>query len=106
MEWAIPKLYWTPEDENILLSRGRPAISKLFITSPGDFESAGRRRSVVMARPDFREIVGGIMEKKGVRRVAVLVCGPQSMVRDLRGELGTWVGKGVEVWWHAESFGW
>ena len=102
----MPKLYWTPEDERAMFLRGRPSLSKLFITGPGDFESAGRRRSVGTGRPDFRAIVGGIMERKGVRRVAVLACGPQSMVKNLRGELGTWVGKGVEVWWHAESFGW
>ncbi|KAL8998528.1 MAG: hypothetical protein Q9169_002471 [Polycauliona sp. 2 TL-2023] len=39
-------------------------------------------------------------------KVAVLVCGPTGMGAALRREVGVWVGRGREVWWHNEEFGW
>ncbi|MCJ1359523.1 MAG: hypothetical protein MMC33_009525 [Icmadophila ericetorum] len=108
MEWAMPKLSWTPDSLDSLMG-GRPAYVKLYITSPGDFESGGKRKSITMRRPDFGSIVDNVFEGKGdfkIRRVAVLICGPEGMARDLRGEFGKWVVRGKEVWWHNEHFGW
>jgi NAD(P)H-flavin reductase len=57
-------------------------------------------------RPDLRKIVDGIFRCGNEERVAVLVCGPAEMARDLRGHVGRWVEKGRNVWFHNESFGW
>ena len=57
-------------------------------------------------RPDLRKIVDEIFRFGNEERVAVLVCGPAEMARDLRGHVGRWVEKGRDVWFHNESFGW
>ncbi|KAL8796853.1 MAG: hypothetical protein Q9195_000936 [Heterodermia aff. obscurata] len=71
---------------------------------------AGRQDGSVVAfhqgRPDLRAVVGEVFEQYGEGKVAVLVCGPVGMGRALRREVGGWVGRGKEVFWHAEEFGW
>lgn len=57
-------------------------------------------------RPDLGRIVDGVFRKGEEERVAILVCGPKEMARELRRDVGRWVGKGREVWFHDESFGW
>lgn len=57
-------------------------------------------------RPDLRRIVDEVFRTGSEERVAVLVCGPVGMARELRKQVGKWVGKGREVWFHDESFGW
>lgn len=57
-------------------------------------------------RPDLGKIVDELFRLGNEERVAVLVCGPADMARQLRGHVGKWVGKGREVWFHDESFGW
>ncbi|KAE8445606.1 hypothetical protein EG329_013240 [Mollisiaceae sp. DMI_Dod_QoI] len=57
-------------------------------------------------RPDLGTIVDGLFRKGAGERVAVLVCGPAGMARELRRDVGRWVSKGREVWFHDESFGW
>ena len=39
-------------------------------------------------------------------KVAVLVCGPAGMGRELRREVGRWVKRGRDVFWHEEEFSW
>lgn len=58
------------------------------------------------ARPDFGRIVDGVFSWGSEERVAVVVCGPSSMVHELRNCVGRWVGRGREVWFHDEGFGW
>jgi len=67
-------------------------------------------------RPDLRAVVDEVFggsgrkdgdgEGNGVERAAVLVCGPHGLGRDLRREVGKWVWRGKEVFWHEESFSW
>ncbi|KXJ89351.1 ferric reductase NAD binding domain-domain-containing protein [Microdochium bolleyi] len=64
-------------------------------------------------RPDLAKIVDDVFKHPASssphdgRKVAVLVCGPAGMARELRGHVGTWVtGKGRDVWWHDEGFSW
>lgn len=38
-------------------------------------------------------------------RIAVLVCGPAWLGREVRRQVGLWVGY-REVFWHEERFGW
>ncbi|KAI1763538.1 metalloreductase Fre8 [Hypoxylon sp. FL1150] len=57
-------------------------------------------------RPDLRKIVDDLFRQGVEDRVAVLVCGPEEMARELRSYVGYWVEKGRNVWWHNESFAW
>lgn len=59
-----------------------------------------------MQRPDLGRIVDEVFRMGSGERIAVLVCGPEGMARELRRCVGKWVGKGREVWFHNESFGW
>jgi NAD(P)H-flavin reductase len=57
-------------------------------------------------RPNLRTIVDSTFRHGLEERVAVLVCGPAEMARELREHVGRWVTQGRNVWWHDESFGW
>ncbi|KAI1497302.1 ferric reductase like transmembrane component [Biscogniauxia marginata] len=57
-------------------------------------------------RPNFQNIVDDLFRQGVEDRVAVLVCGPENMARELRSCVGVWVKKGRRVWWHNESFTW
>ncbi|KAK4242923.1 Ferric/cupric reductase transmembrane component 2 [Achaetomium macrosporum] len=56
-------------------------------------------------RPDLKQIVDDLFRHGHEERVAVLVCGPNEMARELREHVGAWVKKGRSVWWHKEGFG-
>ena len=58
-------------------------------------------------RPNLRTIVDTTFSTGAPAddKVAILVCGPNGMGRSLRKEVGRWVQKGREVWWHSEEFG-
>lgn len=59
-----------------------------------------------LKRPDLRKIVDDVFRRGQEERIAILVCGPEAMARELRGYVGDWVKKGREVWWHNENFSW
>ena len=61
--------------------------------------------SGIHERPDLEKIVDEVFRYGLEERVAVLVCGPTKMARELREHVGRWVGKGREVFWHDEGFG-
>ncbi|PTB69221.1 hypothetical protein BBK36DRAFT_2594 [Trichoderma citrinoviride] len=74
-----------------------------------DMHGASRRRqssSSNSRRPNFQRIVDDLFRHGADEKVAILVCGPDEMARDVRRRVGPWVFKGREVWWHNESFGW
>lgn len=56
-------------------------------------------------RPDLKKIVDDLFKYGQEERVAVLVCGPNEMARELREHLGPWVHRGRSVWYHMEGFG-
>lgn len=56
-------------------------------------------------RPDLQKIVDNLFKHSQDERVAVLVCGPDDMARELRAHLGVWVKKGRSIWYHKEGFG-
>jgi NAD(P)H-flavin reductase len=56
-------------------------------------------------RPDLQKIVDDLFRYGQEERVAVLVCGPCEMARELRAHLGVWVNRGRSVWYHKEGFG-
>ncbi|KAK2015445.1 ferric reductase like transmembrane component [Colletotrichum eremochloae] len=57
-------------------------------------------------RPDLRKIVDDVFKQGAEERVAVLVCGPSAMGREVREYVGAWVMRGRKVVWHNEGFGW
>ncbi|KAJ1324320.1 ferric-chelate reductase [Microdochium nivale] len=65
--------------------------------------------SVRTGRPDLAVIVSDVFKQQqdDGKKVAVLVCGPAGMARELRRHVGAWVThKGRDVWWHDEGFSW
>ncbi|OBT90848.1 hypothetical protein VE02_00440 [Pseudogymnoascus sp. 03VT05] len=65
-------------------------------------EEGGRRKR---GRVDVGGVVDGVFRKGEGERVAVVVCGPGGMAREVRTAVGRWVGKGRDVWFHEEGFG-
>lgn len=67
----------------------------------GRYTSEHNRR-----RPNLQKIVDDCFRHGAEERIAVLVCGPTPMTRELRSHVETWVMKGRRVWWHSENFDW
>ncbi|KAK6592563.1 ferric reductase like transmembrane component [Botrytis cinerea] len=118
--WALSS---SPQNENSEAKIENNQGLELYITSPRTSHSTstssfGEPGSVEMhslaspssntkySRPDLRAIVDGTFCQGLEEKVAVLVCGPTGMARELREHVGKWVEKGREVWWHDEGFGW
>lgn len=57
-----------------------------------------------LKRPDLKKMIDDLFRHGQEERVAVLVCGPTEMARELRTHLGVWVHKGRSVWYHKEGF--
>ena len=57
-------------------------------------------------RVNVEKLVDGVFGRNDVESVAVLVCGPGALGRDVRRCVGDWVQDGKEVFWHEEQFGW
>lgn len=69
--------------------------------------SSRQQRTIANSkRPNIQKIVDDVFRHGGDEKVAVLVCGPADMTREVRRRIAPWVQKGREVWWHNESFGW
>jgi NAD(P)H-flavin reductase len=103
------------ESVNIFFTRGTsPERYHADEVSPADGSVEmhgirGSRESIgaggVRDRCDLRKIVDETFKHSQEESVAVLVCGPTKMARELRNHVGRWVGRGREVFWHDESFG-
>ncbi|GAO18602.1 uncharacterized protein UV8b_05430 [Ustilaginoidea virens] len=57
-------------------------------------------------RPNIQKLVDDVFRHGQAESVAVLVCGPEEMVREVRLRVRPWVMRGRSVWWHSEAFGW
>lgn len=63
-------------------------------------------------RPDLKHIVEDVFtnidetSENEILKVAVLVCGPTEMGRNLRKGVGIWAKRGIDVLWHNEGFSW
>lgn len=102
------------DDDNIhLFLTGNPfAETRVVASSSNEDEGVELTSSVhtdlehSRKRPDLQRIVDDLFRQGVEDRVAVLVCGPEAMARELRSYVGVWVKKGRNVWWHNESFAW
>ncbi len=80
---------------------------RLLDDSPSSENAVSRAaKTMQKGRPDFRSMVDEVFSYNGRDRVAVLVCGPSGMGASVRSEVGRWVWKGRDVFWHGEEFGW
>ncbi|KAF4126048.1 Ferric reductase NAD binding domain [Geosmithia morbida] len=90
---------------------------QLFLTGDMGVHEGGRGGGEGLEMSDMRgggnhkrPNIGGIVDdtfRTGMHdSVAVMVCGPADMARNVRTSLKVWVNKGRRVWWHDETFGW
>lgn len=93
------------DDQVQLFLTGDMGVSSTRNTAGGDIQLDSRPQHNVK-RPNFQKIVDDIFKTGTNEKVAVLVCGPVQMGRELRRCLTPWVMKGRDVWWHNENFGW
>ncbi|KAG5957028.1 hypothetical protein E4U57_002081 [Claviceps arundinis] len=126
--WTIRNL----EDTTWAVDHGKTILDDpnvhLFLTAgttaPGDSEDAtsgnggvelsilprhidrGNTSNLHRKRPDIQKIVDDTFDHNIGESVAVLVCGPAGMTRDVRSRVGAWAGQGRRIWWHSETFGW
>ena len=89
-------------DEELLPVDGSVELTDL----ASDEEVKGVKVTGGRKRPDLKAIVDESFRLGREESVAVLVCGPKSMARELRKHVGVWVARGRDVWFHDESFGW
>ncbi|CCF34586.1 hypothetical protein CH063_06552 [Colletotrichum higginsianum] len=57
-----------------------------------------------LQRPNLKSIVDGAFQDHPEDRVAILVCGPLALKRELREQIDPWVKRGRHVWWQYETF--
>ena len=55
-------------------------------------------------RPDLQQIVDNVLGDGSDDRVAVIVCGPAQMARELRKATGYWVKEGKDAWFYNENY--
>ncbi|KAI1098357.1 metalloreductase Fre8 [Jackrogersella minutella] len=112
--WPVTSTSESPlDDENIQLfltgnifanTSGNPRLSNE--SEAVELTSISSDPGYIHKRPDLQKIVDDLFRQGVEDRVAVLVCGPEEMARELRSYVGAWVKKGRNVWWHNESFAW
>ena len=81
-------------------------VESLNKVDANDRDPAEKLITTNAGRPDLKVIVNEVFRYETQGRTAILVCGPKGIAKDLRREVGRWVGKGREVFWHNEEFGW
>lgn len=100
-----------PAEESIELQERNQLLQATGEDNNGELstiESSANNITRHQGRPDLRSIVDDTFSTDDDQsaKVAVLVCGPVGMGGVLRKEVGRWVGRGHEVFWHNEEFGW
>ena len=87
-------------DEELLPVDGSVELDDLQRNSEPLIATGGKER------PDLKKVVDEVFRLGNEEKVAILVCGPAEMARELKRHVGWWVKKGRDVWFHDESFGW
>ncbi|KAF7187377.1 Ferric/cupric reductase transmembrane component 2 [Pseudocercospora fuligena] len=70
-----------------------------------DGDNATNGLSLRVGRPDLTQAVQDVFTQSSTERVAIVVCGPRGLSRNLRKEVGRWVKRGRDVWFWEEVFG-
>ena len=95
------KVAYAETEEGIELQEQKQLLSD---ESNGLAGKGGAALSTHVGRPNLRRVVDSTFAHGSAERVAVIVCGPKSLSRDVRKEIGRWVEKGREVWFWDERF--
>ena len=106
-----------PEDFELYVSREATSIDSRRRKADGSIklqereglldEEASLEENARKGRPKVSAIMDKVfaLSRGDEERVAVLVCGPSGLGAGVRKEVGRWVIKGRDVFWHAEEFG-
>ncbi|KAK4554865.1 hypothetical protein LTR86_008013 [Recurvomyces mirabilis] len=90
-------------DEGIELEEQKNLLSS---KADEDGKTAPDGLKILAGRPNISKILDQTFSRgHGSERVAVVVCGPSGLTRGVRDEVGRWVGRGRDIWFWAESFG-
>ncbi|KXS95627.1 hypothetical protein AC578_3563 [Pseudocercospora eumusae] len=97
-----------PGEEGIELEERKNLIAeggdeKGGVNSDGDNATNGL--SLRVGRPDLAQAVQDVFTQSSTERVAIVVCGPRGLSRNVRKEVGRWVKRGRDVWFWEEVFG-
>ncbi|KAI4243650.1 MAG: hypothetical protein L6R42_010696, partial [Xanthoria sp. 1 TBL-2021] len=105
-------------EDGIELQEREGLLSEGVVSGDSSSSSSSSRPStlppnltIMPGRPKIHAIINELFSTHPDRphaptKVAILVCGPAGMGAALRREVGVWVNRGREVWWHNEEFGW
>lgn len=117
--WAVgletPEYDSLEDDENVrIYITGSSLRDRTFAPADGSVELEDLQQaeeepikaSGGMQRPNLGKIVDEAFREGSEERIAVLVCGPSGMAREVRRHAGLWVRRGRDVWFHDENFGW
>ena len=76
------------------------------LKSMADSRSTQEVRKARVGRPDVKNVVNDFLTGDAITRAAaVAVCGPPSLRRDVKKEVGAHIKRGTKIWWHEEQFG-
>ena len=111
LEQRIPNEGGEPAEESIELQERNQLLQATGENNDGEplaIETNANTITHRQGRPNLRSIVDSTFstDDDESAKVAVLVCGPTGMGSALRRDVGRWVGRGREVFWHNEDFGW
>jgi hypothetical protein len=67
-------------------------------------QKGGVKVAAYAGRPDLGRLVDQTFSHASSEKVAVFVCGPNSLSQRLRPEVGRWVGRCRDVWFWEEAF--
>ncbi|WPG98432.1 Hypothetical protein R9X50_00122200 [Acrodontium crateriforme] len=88
-------------DEGIELEEQKQLLAESNSASQG---ASNETLAISAGRPETSRLVAQAFTHSTTERVAVLVCGPDSLNASVRNEVGKWVMKGRDVWFWNESF--
>ncbi|PHH52905.1 putative metalloreductase AIM14 [Ceratocystis fimbriata CBS 114723] len=108
------RIYVTGDDSDALpIGTRTPLIAVSSGSSTGNIlqrdSSASENHSMPVytrTRPNLVKTVDDFFKASPNDRVAIWVCGPEQMAKDLRACVTPWVMDGRHVEWHNEGFGW
>ena len=93
---------YAEQDEGIELEERQNLLS---LETNGSIDAKGGPELAAYAgRPDLKRLIDQTFSHGSSEKVAVFVCGPNDLNQRVRREVGSWVGRGRDVWFWEETF--
>ena len=93
---------YAEQDEGIELEERQNLLSP---EMNGSIDAKGGSELAAYAdRPDLKRLIDQTFSHGSSEKVAVFVCGPNDLNHRVRRAVGSWVGRGREVWFWEETF--